>query len=567
MHMTLKLHRPGITKNQNSRPIYPYQYYPKKRTIALNCYSIWIRSSPLNLKSIFADRPEQHRFIRSSSMMIARKVLKSLILKLNDKYEEDRDMYDRMLLLSDRDLNKLHNASMQILRDVGIAFHEPEAIDIFTGHGVKTDGNIVYIQEHHIEKALESTPSTFKMHARNPGRSLAFGSDNLVFCPGYGASFMLDDDGEIRRPVMEDYENFCKLVQTSKTIDMNGCLMVDPVDRPAQTAHLDMVLANIVLCDKPFLGSSVSRQAARDSIEMAGMVWGGNQSIQDKPVMMAIISSLSPLQYSLEMAGALIEYARRGQANMVGLLMMAGATGPITLPGLLALQNAEMLAGITLTQLVNPGAPVIYGSTSTVTDMRTGGLSVGAPEFSMIQNATIQMGKFYGLPCRGSGGLTDAQCPDIQAGIESTLALSTTIMSGANFILHACGILGSYLAMSYQKFFADEEICGMLRRMLKPMEVTDERIDLESIKSVGIGKEYLTHPKTLEHCRTEFYLSNSMSRDDFSTWRSKGKKQLADNLTEVFQKRIKEYSQPDIAPEIQADLKRYVQAKTVVLKD
>jgi trimethylamine--corrinoid protein Co-methyltransferase len=278
--------------------------------------------------------------------------------------------------------------------------------------------------------------------------------------------------------------------------------------------------------------------------------------------MMAIISSLSPLQYSSEMAGALIEYARHGQANMIGLLMMAGATGPVTLPGLLALQNAEMLAGITLTQLINPGAPVIYGSTSTVTDMRTGGLSIGAPELSMIQNATIQMGKFYGLPCRGSGGLTDAQSPDMQAGIESTLALNTTVVSGANFILHACGILGSYLAMSYQKFLADEEICSMLRRMLKSIEVTDERIDLESIKSVGIGNEYLTHPKTLAHCRTEFYLSDSMSRDDFTTWQNNGKRQLAEKLAEVFQKRIDEYSPPNIAPEIVDDLNRYVQAKT-----
>jgi len=350
-------------------------------------------------------------------------------------------------------------------------------------------------------------------------------------------------------------------VHTSKSIDMNACLMVDPSDRPAKSAHLDMIYSNIVLCDKPFIGSSISRQAAIDSINMAGIVWGGKENIQDKSVMTAIISSQSPLQYSTEMAGALIEYARHGQANMIGLLMMAGATGPVTLPGLLALQNAEMLAGITLTQLVNPGAPVIYGSTSTVTDMRTGGLSVGAPEFSMIQNATVQMGKFYGLPCRGSGGLTDAQCPDMQAGIETTLALSATVMSGANFILHACGILGSYLSMSYQKFLADEEICSMLRRMLKSIEVTDKRIDLDSIKSVGIGKEYLTHPNTLEHCRTEFYLSNLMSRDDFATWRDRGKKQLDERLWEVFQERISEYSQPDIASEIEKDIARYVHTK------
>ena len=450
---------------------------------------------------------------------------------------------------------------MDILRDIGINFYEPEAVEIFKHHGFKVDGNTVHIDENQIRRALASVPPIIQINARNPEQNVTIGDGHLVIAPGYGASIMITHDREQRPAVMADYDNFCKLVQTSLTIGMNGCLMVEPSDRQPKFAHLDMLKSNIVLCDKPFLGSTMSRQAAIDCIEMAGIAWGGKDEIKNKPVIIAIISSLSPLQYSAEMCGALIEYARHGQVNMIGLLMMAGATGPVTLPGLLALQNAEMLAGITLTQLVNPGAPVIYGSTSTVTNMRTGGLSIGAPELSMIQNATIQMGKFYGLPCRGSGGLTDAQYPDMQAGIESTLALTTTVMSGANFILHGCGILGSYLAMSYQKFLADEEICSMLRRMLKSIEVTDERIDLDSIKSVGIGKEYLTHPKTLAHCRTEFYLSDLMSRDDFATWSSKGKKLLSERLLEIFKKRMDEYVQPDIAPEIVKDLVRYIQAR------
>jgi len=471
-------------------------------------------------------------------------------------------MYERMHILSKADQSKIHSATMEILRDIGINFYEPEAVEIFKHHGLRVDGNTVHFEEKDIQKALNTVPSQFQVNARNPEKSVIIGGDHLVFVPGYGAAAMITPDKEQRPAVMADYDNFCRLVQTSKNIDMNGCLMVEPSDRQPELAHLDMLKSNIVLCDKPFLGSAMSRQAAVDSIEMAGIAWGGMDEIKNKPVMVAIISSLSPLQYSAEMAGALIEYARHGQVNMIGLLMMAGTTGPVTLPGLLALQNAEMLAGVTLTQLINPGAPVIYGGTSTVTNMRTGSLSIGAPELSMIQNATIQMGKFYGLPCRGSGGLTDAQYPDMQAGIESTLALTTTIMSGANFVLHACGILGSYLAMSYQKFLADEEVCSMLRRMLKSIEVTDERIDLNTIKSLGIGKEYLTHPKTLAHCRTEFYLSDLMSQDDFTTWSSKGKKLLTERLPDVFQKRMHEYVQPDIAPEIEKDLEQYIRSRT-----
>jgi trimethylamine--corrinoid protein Co-methyltransferase len=181
----------------------------------------------------------------------------------------------------------------------------------------------------------------------------------------------------------------------------------------------------------------------------------------------------------------------------------------------------------------------------------------------MIQNATAQMAKYYKLPCRGSGGLTDAHYPDMQAGIESALALNATIMSGANLILHACGILGSYQSMSYQKFLADEEICGMLRRMLKPLDVTEERLDLDTIKSVGIGNEFLTHPDTLAHCRTEFYQSNVMNREDFTTWQEKGGRKMSDRMLDIYEKRLQAYVQPDIDPGIEKDLERYVRSRTV----
>ena len=470
-------------------------------------------------------------------------------------------MYERMHLLNREDFDKIHHATLEIFKDVGVAFHETEALEIFSGAGARVDGNVVFIQEGLVDKALESAPAEFQIEGRNPAKSVTIGGQHLVLAPGYGSPFMVTKDGEQREAVMEDYDNFCKLVQTSKYIDMNGCLMVEPSDRPAETAHLDQVFSNLVLCDKPCLGSSVSRQAAIDSIEMAAIAWGGKDKIKDRPVLMGIISSLSPLQYSAEMAGALIEYARHGQVSMVALLMQAGATGPVTLPGLLAVQNAEVLAGIILAQLVNPGSPVIYGTTSTITEMRTGGLAIGAPELSMIQNATMQMAQFYGLPSRGSGGLTDSHFPDMQAGIESTLALSQTIMSGANFILHACGILGSYIAMSYEKFLADEELCGMLRRMLKPLDVTDERIDLATIKEVGVGGEYLTHERTFEHCRSEFYLPALMSRTDYESWHNAGKKTLRESATALLKKRLAEYIQPDIDADIEKKLSEYVRKR------
>jgi len=466
-------------------------------------------------------------------------------------------MYERMHLLNKEDFNKLHDATMEILTDIGIAFHEAEAIEIFKQSGVKTDGNIVYLEEQDVRHALDSAPSQFQINARNPEKSVTIGGDHLVIAPGYGTAFMVGPNGDRRDAVMEDYDNFCKLVHTSKYIDMNGCLMVEPSDIPPDIVHLNMIFSNIVLCDKPFLGSPVSRQAAIDSIEMAGIVWG-NEKIKKEPVMMAIISTASPLQYAAEMAGAIIEYARNGQALMIGGLMLAGGTGPVTLPGLIALHNAEILGGITLAQMVNPGVPVVYGTTSSIIEMKTGSLSVGAPELSIIQNATIQMAKYYGLSARGTGGVTDAHFPDIQAGIESAVSLTMTVLSGVNFILHACGILSSYLAMSYVKFLADEELCGMLRRIIQPLNVTDERINLNAIKEVGIGGEYLSHDSTFDNCRKEFYMPRLMNRLNYASWLATDKKRFEETSTASLSQRLAYYEKPDIDLGIERDLASFV---------
>jgi trimethylamine--corrinoid protein Co-methyltransferase len=467
-------------------------------------------------------------------------------------------MFDRMPTLTQEQMTKIHDASMNILCDVGVAFNEEESLEIFKKNGCKVDGKTVFFSENEVRGALESAPQRFTLAARNPAKSVQLGDDDFAFVPGYGAPFIISSDGRKRNATMQDYDNFCKLVQTSKYIDMNGFMMVEPSDIPPQTAHLDMLLSSIVLCDKPFMGSPVSKEGARDAIEMAGLVWGGKDKIKDTPVTVSLINSLSPLQFSEEMAGALIEMARYGQACVLASLAMAGASGPVELAGILAMQNAEILAGLTLAQLVRPGVPIIYGSTSSPMDMRTGGLSIGAPELSMIVSCTAQMARFYHLPSRSGGGLTDANFPDAQAGIESAMALITAVRNGINFILHACGILGAYVAMSYEKFIIDEELCGMLKKLIESIEISDESLDLATIKEVGIGGNYLTQPKTFELCRTAFFLPELMTVQDFDGWQSKGGKRTDERASDLLNKRLANYEKPDIDPAIESELSEYV---------
>ncbi|WP_022666904.1 trimethylamine methyltransferase family protein [Desulfospira joergensenii] len=470
-------------------------------------------------------------------------------------------MYDRMQELTRNDMEQIHNAAMDLLKTTGVAFNDEEALSIFKDKGFRVDGSTVFFEESQVQKALETAPKRFTVHARNPEKNVEIGEDDFVFLPGYGAPFVMDFQGNERQATMEDYDNFCKLVQTSPHINMNGWMMVEPADMPHESVHLDLNLSNILLCDKPFMGSPVSRQGALDGIEMAGILWGGKEKIMDKTVSVSLINSLSPLQFSDEMAGSLIELARHNQACVVASLIMAGGSGPVNFGGVLALQNAEILAGITLAQLVRPGAPVVYGSTSSAMDMKTGALSIGAPELSKNIHLVAQMARFYNLPCRSGGGLTDSLCPDAQAGVESALALSTAVRSGVNFILHSCGILGSYIAMSFEKFIIDEEICGMLNHMLRPVSLTDEGIDLESIKQVGIGGQYLTHPKTFQLCRTEFYMPGLMSRKNTDAWTKEGRKSLDQLAHDKVVQRLASYEKPEIDPDIEKQLTDYVETR------
>ena len=300
---------------------------------------------------------------------------------------------------TEQELTRIHDAAMDLLVNVGVVFSDPETLRIFKKHGFKVDGETVFFSETGIGRALESAPARFELAARNPANTITVGGgDGAALAPGYGAAFIIDGDGERRNATLSDYDAFCKLVHTSRTLNVTGFHMGTPSDVPAETAHLDMLFSNITLCDKPFMGSPVSRAGAEACIDMAAVAWGGRENLKETTATVSLITPLSPLQYTAEMSASAVTFARHNQACIFGVLILAGTSGPLSLAGLLAQQTAEFLAGATLTQLVRPGAPVIVGGTSAILDMRTGCLSMGAPEAARISAATVQMAKFYNVP-------------------------------------------------------------------------------------------------------------------------------------------------------------------------
>jgi trimethylamine---corrinoid protein Co-methyltransferase len=467
-------------------------------------------------------------------------------------------MYDRMQTFSKEELSKLHDSSLKILQDIGIAFHDSDAIEIFKKNGFKVDGKKIKFTEKDVIKALETTPSNFTISARNPQKNIQIGLDKFIFLPGFGGVFIISGNGEQRNATIEDYDNFCKLAQTSKVIDMNSFAIVTPSDVPPDIAHLEMLYSNITLCDMPIMGSAFSKRQAIDSLEMASIAWGGKDKIRNKPVMFTTMSGHSPLQWSGDSIGSLIEMAKYGQPCVVRGAGTRGSTMPITLSGSMVVQNAMALAALILAQLVNPGTPIVYGGAPVPSNMKNASVAPGLPEYSMSISAVAQMARFYNLPSRENGAVTDAHIPDYQAGMESALLLSTCVRNGININLTSCGLLSSFMAASFEKYVLDEELCGIVRQLVKKVEVTDESIALDEIKDVGIGGEYLATHRTVQKCRTEFYMRDVMNEKGYDEWKASGKKSI-DNVAEAqYQKRISQYNKPDIDPEIEKDLRKYI---------
>jgi trimethylamine--corrinoid protein Co-methyltransferase len=336
---------------------------------------------------------------------------------------------------------------------------------------------------------------------------------------------------------------------------MSGYLLVEPRDVAINTAHLHMLQANIRYSDKPFIGSSDGRTGSQHTINLIKILFGENTNGY---YTLGLINPLSPLRYSKDMLNALLIYARANQPLVFSTLVMAGSTGPITIPGVIAQQNAELLAGIVLAQLIQPGLPIIYGSTSTNTDMSTCSLSIGSPELSLCISIHAQLGRRYQFPIRGGGALTDASQVDAQAGYESMFSLLTALFSGVDFILHAAGIMSSYLAFSFEKFVIDDELCGMVKHFRKGVEVSPETLAFDVIQQVKQNGHYLNQSHTLERCRTEFFIPKISDRSGLDTWWNGDRLETADRASQRWRDLLRNYQEPHLDSLLDKQIQMYI---------
>jgi len=473
-------------------------------------------------------------------------------------------MLPKFNILTPEQVQLVHENTLKILTEIGVEFSYKPALDVFQSHGLKVEGQRVFFEPEFVEAMVKKAPAEFTLHARNPENNLVCGGENIIYMPGYGAPFVHEVDGTRRNATMADYDNFVKLAGASKNMHMTGGNVVEPSDVNESTRYLSMMYSNIVNSDKCFMGSASGEEKANDSIELAAILFGGKDVIKEKPAIICLINSVTPLKYDDRMLGALMAYAEAGQPVVIAALVMAGSTGPATLAGSLAVQNAEVLAGITLAQCINPGTPVVYGSTSAITDMATGSLAIGNPECALFNSASAQLARFYGVPSRGGGSLTDAKTADTQAGYESMMTLLAASTTGINFVLHAAGILQYYMAMSFEKFMVDDEIAGMVSRYLKGIDFTEEKFAFDIIKEVGPGGHFLTQKHTRKNHKVELRRTGLSDRQSYDGW-AKESIDTNQRAHKKWQDVLASYEPPALDGEVKAAIDEFIAKRSAEL--
>jgi trimethylamine--corrinoid protein Co-methyltransferase len=323
-----------------------------------------------------------------------------------------------------------------------------------------------------------------------------------------------------------------------------------------------MMYASMRYSDKPFMGGAIGAEAARETIEMAAILFGCSEAeLAEKRPIISILCARTPLGYDDRMLGAIMEYAKAGMPQLISSLSIAGATAPVTMEGTLVVQNTEVLAGIVLTQLIREGTPVVFAGSSSCSAMRYGTLSIGAPEMAVNTAATAQMARFYGIPSRGGGALSDAKLPDAQAGFEAMMSQLMATLSGVHFVLHSAGILEGYMVSSYEKFVLDDEICGMCKRIKRGERADEDRLAFELIRQVGPGGEYLTQKHTFQNFRKEIYANLVEEKDTYANWQQKGALSIERRANRKWKEILKTYQEPQLAVETDKALRRYIERK------
>lgn len=427
--------------------------------------------------------------------------------------------------LDDSQVKAIHEASLSILEDTGISCEsgQEELLSRLESSGAKIDRkqSRIRFEKDLVTQAVSKAPDRVVLYSRDGKKNLVLAEDQVHFGTGGTTTNVLDPEtGECRPSTLKDVYHLARLTDHLDNVDLyiRPCT---PLDIPADTYDVNICYASLKGTRKHVMMGIFGEDRLSDVIDLASMIAGGIENLRHRPFISFYTSfSISPLRQTHKATQIMCEAIKNRLPISIGAAPMAGLTGPITLAGTLTLTHAEVLAGITISQLLNPAAPVLYGGFPTRADMATGDFLVGTIECGMMNAAVHQLAKYIQIPNCSSCGFTESKIPDAQAAWECAMLILTAAMGGSNLIRHAGGgVLESAMTVAYEQIIMNDEIIGMARRLLKGINVSQEHIGLELIKVLGPGGNFLASDHTLKFMRREhFYGSGITNRDQREKW-------------------------------------------------
>ncbi|MGB7317309.1 MAG: trimethylamine methyltransferase family protein [Planktotalea sp.] len=470
-------------------------------------------------------------------------------------------------ILTEEALQIIEANAEQILEEVGVNFvNNPAALERWREAGADIEGERVRIPKGLARQLCKTAPASYTQHARNPERNVVIGGNTLVCAPVYGPPFVRDAVGGRRYATMDDFNKFVKLGYMSKWLHHSGGTVCEPTDIAVNKRHLDMLHAHMTLSDKPFMGSVTEPSRAQDSVDMCEILFG-KDFVQENTVMTSLININSPMTFDDVMMGALEVYAANNQACIISPFIVGGAMAPVSVAGTLTQVLAEVLAGIAYSQLVKPGAPVIFGAFVTSIDMNSGAPTFGTPEASHILYGAGQLARRMGLPFRSGGGLCGSKMPDAQAAYETAHTHNAALLGGVNFMLHACGWLEGGLVSSFEKFVMDADQLGILHHLARGIAHDENAQAMDAIREVGPGGHYLGCEHTQANFKQAFWRTELFDYKPFETWQDDGARDTQALASARVEKMLADYQQPALDPAIAEALSAYIAAKKDSMPD
>lgn len=471
-----------------------------------------------------------------------------------------RNPYAPIEVLSEEAVELIHDGSMRILEQIGLEIVSDEARALMLRHGASVDKDTGYVRigRDVLMEAIATVPPEFTLHARDPAYNSTYGGNHINFAIVSSPPNSSDLDHGRRSGNFDDYCKFLKLGQTFNAVATLSGYPVEPADLPVHTRHLDAYLAFITLTAKPWHAYSLGLDRIEDGVEMVCIARGiDKEQLLREPSISTVVNTNSPLKVDKPMLDGAMLMARYRQPVVVTPFTLAGAMSPVTLAGALAQQNAEALGVIAVTQMANPGAPVMYGGFTSNVDMKSGAPAFGTPEYAKAVLAGGQLARRYRIPYRTSN-VNASNCVDAQAAWESEMSLWSAVMAHGNMIKHSGGWLEGGLCASFEKLIIDMEMVQMMAETLQPIEVNEKSLALDAIREVGAGGHFFGVSHTIERYQDAFYAPIVSDWSNFETWQEAGEKTAAQRANALYKEIIDNFEPPALDPAIREHLEVYV---------